>query len=94
MDYTTWTSASAQEGKDLLSEDHPLLTSLYRALQALPDGRRGQGKRYDLALLICLLLLAKLAGQTSLSGATDWYAIVGSPLGPALAYAAPACLVR
>lgn len=37
--------------------------SLYVALQRLPDPRRGQGKRYELALLLCLLLLAKLAGQ-------------------------------
>jgi hypothetical protein len=43
-----------------------------RALQALPDPRRGEGRRYSLALLICLLLLAKLAGQTTLSGATEW----------------------
>ena len=72
MDYTTLPRTPEQEGKDLLSEDRSLITSLYHALQALPDARRGQGKRYDLALLICLLLLAKLAGQTSLSGATDW----------------------
>lgn len=46
--------------------------SLYEALQGLPDPRRGQGKRYDIALLLCLLLLAKLAGQTTLCGATEW----------------------
>jgi hypothetical protein len=46
--------------------------SLYQALQRLPDPRRAQGKRYELALLLCLLVLAKLAGQTTLSGATEW----------------------
>lgn len=46
--------------------------SLYEAFQGLPDPRRGQGKRYELALLLCLLVLAKLAGQTTLSGATEW----------------------
>jgi hypothetical protein len=46
--------------------------SLYQALQQLSDPRRGQGKRYELALILCLLVLAKLAGETSLSGATDW----------------------
>ncbi len=45
---------------------------LYEAFQQLSDARRGQGKRYELALILCLLVLAKLAGQTSLSGATDW----------------------
>ena len=39
--------------------------SLYEALQGLADPRRGQGKRYALALVLCLLILAKLAGQTS-----------------------------
>ncbi len=48
------------------------VASLYEALQKLSDPRRGQGKRYELALILCLLVLAKLAGQTSLSGATDW----------------------
>ena len=39
--------------------------SLYEALQDLADPRRGQGKRYSLALVLCLIILAKLAGQTS-----------------------------
>lgn len=43
-----------------------------RTLKLLPDPRRGQGKRYEFALLVCLLLLAKLAGQSTLSGATEW----------------------
>jgi hypothetical protein len=46
--------------------------SLYKAFQQLTDARRGQGKRYELALILCLLILAKLAGETSLSGATEW----------------------
>lgn len=46
--------------------------SLYETLQQLPDPRRGQGQRYSLAFLLCVLLLAKLVGQTTLSGATDW----------------------
>ena len=37
--------------------------SLYEALHHLQDARRGQGKRYSLALILCLLVLAKLAGQ-------------------------------
>jgi hypothetical protein len=45
---------------------------LYEALRSLPDPRRGQGKRYEWAFLLCLLFLAKLAGQTSLKGATEW----------------------
>ncbi len=48
------------------------MTSLYDTLHQLTDVRRGQGKRYDLALILCLLILAKLAGETHLSGATEW----------------------
>lgn len=49
-----------------------VMASLYKAFQQLADARRGQGKRYELALILCLLVLAKLAGETSLSGATEW----------------------
>src|SRR6476620_2806310 len=71
MEYTTLTppsiTVSETEQRDLA-----LGQSLYEALQHLPDPRRRQGKRYELALLLCLLLLAKLAGQTTLCGATEW----------------------
>jgi hypothetical protein len=68
MDYTTlYISTDA----GMVSEP-VAVASLYEALQELSDPRRGQGKRYELALILCLLVLAKLAGQTSLSGATDW----------------------
>jgi len=68
MDYTTLPS---NQLPTLDAESLPLM-SLYQALQELPDTRRAQGKRYELALILCLLLLAKLAGQKSLSGATQW----------------------
>ena len=68
MDYTTLTLSTRAEpdGETLL------VNSLYQTLQALDDPRRKQGRRYELAFVISLLVLAKLAGQTSLSGATDW----------------------
>ena len=68
MDYTTW-SISSDAG---MAPEAVAVTSLYEALRKLPDSRRRQGKRYELALILCLLILAKLAGQTSLSGATEW----------------------
>ena len=46
--------------------------SLYEAFQGLTDPRRGQGKRYQLALILSLLVLAKLAGQSTLSAASEW----------------------
>jgi len=71
MDYTTLTPPPVPMGQEDETALGPV-TSLYEALQLLPDPRRRQGKRYSLALLLCLLILAKLAGQTSLSGATEW----------------------
>ena len=76
MDYTTL-PIPPDEGKIL---EPAAVASLYEALQQLSDARREQGKRYELALLLCLLVLAKLAGQTSLSGATDWIRHRATPL--------------
>ena len=71
MDYTTLTAPPLKRSQASQGE-LAAGNSLYEALSSLPDPRRGQGKRYELALLLCLLLLAKLAGQTSLKGATEW----------------------
>lgn len=71
MDYTTLTTPTLTLSEATLESLAPA-QGLYETLQQLPDPRRRQGKRYSLALLLCLLLLAKLAGQTTLSGATDW----------------------
>ncbi len=40
--------------------------------QKVTDGRCKRGIRYPLALLLTLILLAKLAGETKLSGAAHW----------------------
>jgi len=71
MDYTTLIPPAVTLSEEALNMLVPA-RSLYETMQHLPDPRREQGKRYPLALVLCLLLLAKLAGQTSLSGATDW----------------------
>lgn len=46
--------------------------SLYRAFEQVTDGRKKKGKRYPLPLLLTLLLLGKLAGETSVNGIVDW----------------------
>lgn len=46
--------------------------SVYRALEEVKDGRKAKGKRYPLALLLTLILLGKLAGETKLDGIIDW----------------------
>lgn len=46
--------------------------SLYAQLQGLWDGRAARGRRYEAALVVTLMLVAKLAGETSLSGIAEW----------------------
>jgi hypothetical protein len=36
------------------------------------DGRKQKGKRYPLPLLLTLLMLGKLAGETTMNGIVDW----------------------
>src|SRR5438270_13947736 len=46
--------------------------SLYRAFEQVKDGRKKKGKRYPLPFLLTLLLLGKLAGETTINGIVDW----------------------
>ena len=48
------------------------LGSLYERLEQLSDARNPRGKRYSLALLLTLMVLAKLAGEHSFAGIADW----------------------
>src|SRR5256885_1013656 len=48
------------------------LTALYEALKQVKDGRKKRGCRYSLGLLLTLLLLARLAGETELRAAAQW----------------------
>src|SRR2546423_3682864 len=68
MDYTTLLPESQE------SQEQPAkqMQSLYQVCQKVADGRKARGKRYDLAGLLVVLVLAKLAGMQSLVGASDW----------------------
>ena len=46
--------------------------SLYKAFEQVKDGRKEKGKRYPLALILTLLLLGKMAGETSIKGIIEW----------------------
>lgn len=46
--------------------------SLYERLQGVRDGRGKRGRRYGGAVVLTLLLLAKLAGETKLRGIAEW----------------------
>jgi len=68
MDYTTL-CAESQEGQEQRAKR---IQSLYEVCKQIVDGREARGKRYDLAGLLVVLVLAKLAGMQSLLGASDW----------------------
>lgn len=46
--------------------------SIYHELSKIADRRGKQGKRYSLALLLTCVLLAKMAGETSLQAIAEW----------------------
>jgi DDE_Tnp_1-associated len=68
MDYTTLVAESKEDPEQTVKGMH----SLYEVCQEVVDGRCARGKRYELAGLLVVLVLAKLAGMQSLSGASDW----------------------
>src|SRR6266699_4950644 len=68
VDYTTLITES-KEGQEQPPKG---IQSLYEVCQQVVDGREARGKRYELAGLLVVLVLAKLAGMQSLSGASDW----------------------
>jgi predicted transposase YbfD/YdcC len=45
---------------------------LYQRLQAVPDYRGKRGRRYEAATVMVIVLLAKLAGEESVSGIAEW----------------------
>ena len=47
-------------------------SSLYSAFEQVTDGRKKKGKRYPLPFLLTLLMLGKLAGETTVDGIVDW----------------------
>lgn len=48
------------------------IRSIYEQLQAVPDYRCKRGRRYEAAVVIVIVLLAKLAGEESVSGIAHW----------------------
>jgi hypothetical protein len=68
MEYTTL----VPEAREVKEGVEKLTSSLHEVCLQLVDGRAARGKRYELAALLVLLVLAKLAGMKSLLGASEW----------------------
>jgi hypothetical protein len=58
--------------------------SLYEAFEKLSDGRKRRGRRHELALILTLSVLAKLAGEDEPEGMADWVKLRGERLRHAL----------
>lgn len=59
----------------LVGSDEPYLLdvgTLYAQAQTLIDRRKARGRRYSLALIVTLAVLAKLAGYTHVEDVADW----------------------
>jgi hypothetical protein len=52
--------------------------SVYQAMIKLTDKRGKKGKRYSLALMLTFVLLAKMAGETTLQAIADWIRFRGT----------------
>jgi len=46
--------------------------SLYQVLQKVTDGRKKRGRRYEAAVVLTIIVLAKMAGEKKLSGIAHW----------------------
>ena len=68
MNYTTFEEAMKQAGLPVEVDAF----SVYRAFEQIQDGRRKRGVRYSSALILTLIVLAKLAGMTTLAGIAEW----------------------
>lgn len=68
MEYTTLLPQIQEAQEPCPKQMH----SLYGVCQQVVDGRAARGKRYELGALLALLMLAKLAGEKSLLGASEW----------------------
>lgn len=55
---------------DALESGH--VQSLYALLRQVPDYRAKRGRRYEAATVLVIVLLAKLAGESTLSGIAHW----------------------
>ncbi len=68
MDYTTLLEEN--KGKQVCSSKQ--VQSLYEVCRHLEDGRKARGRQYDLAGVLVVVILAKLAGMSSLLAASEW----------------------
>ena len=90
MDYTTLFCQIQEEPAPPFKR----APSLCEVCQQVEDGRKARGKRYDLASLLVVLVLAKLADMQSLLGAVNGFRISKCSCVQDCTCAGNACRVR
>jgi predicted transposase YbfD/YdcC len=68
MNYSTLVESFQQDADGTIFD----FGSLYERLSGLGDSRQRRGRRYELAVILIGLLLAKLAGEDKPEGIVDW----------------------
>lgn len=68
MNYSTFGESVAADQDGVIFD----VGSVYSRLTDLPDPRARRGRRYELAVLLLVVLLAKLAGQDKPDGIAEW----------------------
>jgi predicted transposase YbfD/YdcC len=68
MNYSTLIESFQQDADGTIFD----FGSLYERLSGLRDSRQRRGRRYELAVILIGLLLAKLAGEDKPEGIADW----------------------
>jgi predicted transposase YbfD/YdcC len=68
IDLTTFKQVE-QVGQESLAID---AASLYQAFGKVKDGRGRKGRRYPIELILTLITLGKMAGETKIDGIIDW----------------------
>ncbi len=68
MNYSTFAESLASDQDGVIFD----AGSVYSRLAALPDPRARRGRRYELAVLLLAMVLAKLAGQDKPDGIAEW----------------------
>lgn len=87
MDYNTLMDCVPSLPPSVTIDPH----ALYAAFAQITDGRKKRGLRYPLAVLLSLIVLAKLSGETSLSGVVEWARHRQAWLAATFHWAVPRC---
>jgi len=74
MDSSTEGSEVIADAGDIFADPgmKQQVQDLYRVLQTVTDRRHQRGRRFEAATVLILMLVAKMAGENTLLGITDW----------------------